>query len=216
MAPHLIRAQSAYKDRRIHSFYHTRTHTHMHTHTPHTHKHTHTMNTCITGDGLVKWHACTFSCNLPLALLAEWLHFWQNDWDLLHATAVTQGWNGYQNKSQHRKLTQEEKILPLLLQGLAPATFQSRVRHSNHWAIPTWDITQSKMAWRQMNDNECFSRPRRVRVQGPDVESKSVHMALAMITENGGSFIRVFCWTIPALRLLTPISLGLGDATCSE
>ena len=30
------------------------------------------------------------------------LHFWQNDPDLLCATAVTQGWNGYQNKSQHR------------------------------------------------------------------------------------------------------------------
>ena len=23
------------------------------------------------------------------------LHFWQNDWGLLCATAVTQGWNGY-------------------------------------------------------------------------------------------------------------------------
>ena len=33
------------------------------------------------------------------------LHFWQSDWDLLHATAVTQGWNGYWNKSQHIKLT---------------------------------------------------------------------------------------------------------------
>ena len=33
------------------------------------------------------------------------LHFWQNDWDLLRATAVTQGWNGYLNKykNQHRK-----------------------------------------------------------------------------------------------------------------
>ena len=26
------------------------------------------------------------------------LHFWQNDWDLLHATAVTWGWNRYRNK----------------------------------------------------------------------------------------------------------------------
>ena len=26
------------------------------------------------------------------------LHLWQNDRDLLRATAVTQGWNGYQNK----------------------------------------------------------------------------------------------------------------------
>ena len=23
------------------------------------------------------------------------LHFWQNDWGLLHATAVTRGWNGH-------------------------------------------------------------------------------------------------------------------------
>ena len=63
------------------------------------------------------------------------LHFWQNDWDLLRATAVTQGLNGYRNKSQHRKLTLEKKILPLLLQGFEPMTFQSWVRHSNHWAI---------------------------------------------------------------------------------
>ena len=60
------------------------------------------------------------------------LHFWQNDRDLLRATAVTRGWNGYRNKSQHRKLTQENKFLPPLLQGFEPATFQSRVRRSNH------------------------------------------------------------------------------------
>ena len=27
------------------------------------------------------------------------LCFWQNDWDLLHATVLTWGWNGYWNKS---------------------------------------------------------------------------------------------------------------------
>ena len=64
------------------------------------------------------------------------LHSWQNDQGLLHATVVTQGWNGYRNKSQHRKLTLEKKILPPLQQGFEPATFQSRVRRSNHWAIP--------------------------------------------------------------------------------
>ena len=64
------------------------------------------------------------------------LHFWQNDWDLLRATSVTWGWNGYQNKSQHRKSTMEKKILPLLLQGFKPATFQSQVQCSNHWAVP--------------------------------------------------------------------------------
>ena len=61
------------------------------------------------------------------------LHFWQNDQDLLRATAVTQGWNGYRNKSQHRKLTLEKKIL---LPGFEPTTFQSWVRRSNHLAIP--------------------------------------------------------------------------------
>ena len=64
------------------------------------------------------------------------LNFWQNDRDLLHATAVTRGWNGYRNKSQHRKSTLEKKILMPLLQGFEPATFRSRVRRSNHSAIP--------------------------------------------------------------------------------
>ena len=64
------------------------------------------------------------------------LHFSPNDRDLLRATAVTLGWNGYRNKSQHRKLTLEKKILPPLLQGFEPATFQSRVRRSNHRSIP--------------------------------------------------------------------------------
>ena len=64
------------------------------------------------------------------------LHFWQNDRDFLRATVVTRGWNGYRNKSQHRKSTLEKKILPPFQQGFEPATFQSRIRRSNHWAIP--------------------------------------------------------------------------------
>ena len=58
------------------------------------------------------------------------LHFWQNDRDFLRATVVTRGWNGYRNKSRHRKSTLEKKILPPLQQGFEPATFQSRVRHN--------------------------------------------------------------------------------------
>ena len=64
------------------------------------------------------------------------LHFWQNDRDFLRATVVTRGWNGYRNKSQHGKSTLEKKILPPFQQGFEPATFQSRVRCSNHRAIP--------------------------------------------------------------------------------
>ena len=55
------------------------------------------------------------------------LHFWQNDQDLLYATAVTWWWNEYRSKSQHRKLTLEKKILQLLLVGFEPVTFQSQV-----------------------------------------------------------------------------------------
>ena len=66
--------------------------------TPYNHAPCHVMQSNIR-----KMHAC-------LAVTRH-LHFWQNDRDLLRATAVTRGWNGYRNKSQHRKLTPEKKIL---------------------------------------------------------------------------------------------------------
>ena len=66
-------------------------------------------------------------------LAVTWhLHVWQNDRDLLLAPAVTRRWNGYRNKSQHRKSTLKKKILPPGLQGFEPTTFRSRVRRSNH------------------------------------------------------------------------------------
>ena len=65
-------------------------------------------------------HTCVFSCNLPL-------HFCQNNWDPSYATVVTWGWNRYWNKSQHRNLTLEWKILPPLLK---PVTIWSQVRYS--------------------------------------------------------------------------------------
>ena len=58
------------------------------------------------------------------------LYFWQNDRNLLRATAVTRGWNGYRSKNEHRKLTFENKFLPPILPGLEPETFRSRVRLS--------------------------------------------------------------------------------------
>ena len=91
--------------------------------TPYNHAPCHFMQSHIR-----KVHAC-------LAVTCH-LHFWQNDRDLLRATAVTRGWNGYRNKSQHRKSTLEKKILPPLQQGFEPVTFRSRVWRSNHWAIP--------------------------------------------------------------------------------
>ena len=46
------------------------------------------------------------------------LHFWQNDRDLLLATAVTRGWKSYRDQSQHRILTPEKRNVPLFLPGL--------------------------------------------------------------------------------------------------
>ena len=56
------------------------------------------------------------------------IHFRQNDRDLLRATAVTRGWNGYRNKSRHRKLTLKKNIRPALLRVLEPSRFWSRSR----------------------------------------------------------------------------------------
>ena len=76
---------------------------------------------------IVMVHAClVVNCHLQ---------FWQNGRVLLRATAVTRRWNWYRNKSQHRKLTLEKKIHTSLLLGIESATFRSRIRRSNHWAI---------------------------------------------------------------------------------
>ena len=53
---------------------------------------------------------CVFSCNLPQ-------HFWQNDWDLLRATAVIQGWNGYRNESA-QKVDRGEENSPATPAGI--------------------------------------------------------------------------------------------------
>ena len=75
-----------------------------------------------------------------VCLAVTWhLHFWQNDWDLVHATVVTQwlvswcfehskvtqGWNGYRNRCQCRMLTLEKKILLPLLPGCEPLSVPS-------------------------------------------------------------------------------------------
>ena len=83
-----------------------------------------TWNCCRLGASSVYTiQPCTVLLYVCLAITCH-LHFWQNDRDLLRAV------------TQNRKLTMEKKNLPPLLQGCEPATFQSRVRRSNHRAIP--------------------------------------------------------------------------------
>ena len=71
---------------------------------------------------------CMCRCNLPPALLAEWPGSFT-----CHCgnTGVEQT----SNKSQHKKLTLEKKILPLLLPSFKLATFQSRAWCSYQQAI---------------------------------------------------------------------------------
>ena len=71
-----------------------------------------------------------FRCNLPAALLAEWPGSF-----MCHCGNTGVEWTP--NKSQHRKLTLEKKILLPLLQDFKPITFRSQVRHSTNCAIPT-------------------------------------------------------------------------------
>ena len=56
------------------------------------------------------------------------LHFWQNDRGLLRATAVTRGWKGYRNNSQHRKLTLEKKISRRSCRNSNPRPFDHESR----------------------------------------------------------------------------------------
>ena len=57
---------------------------------------------------------------------------------------VTWGVEQTLNKSQHRKLTLEKKILPPLLPGFELTTFQSWVWHSNQQAILA---LTNKLSW---------------------------------------------------------------------
>ena len=52
------------------------------------------------------------------------LRFWQNDWDLLRATAITWGWKGYQNKSA-QKVDLEKKIFSCQDSNPGPSDHES-------------------------------------------------------------------------------------------
>ena len=76
-----------------------------------------------------------FSCNLTPAFSAQWQRSCR--W----YTAGTQEWSRYRNKSQHRKLILEKKILPSPLRRLKPTTFWSRVWYS------TTELSERQIVW---------------------------------------------------------------------
>ena len=88
----------------------------------------------------LRWvkNVCRFICYLPPAV-------WHDDWSRLRATTVTRGQNGYLCKSQHRKFTLEKNILPPLLPGIEPVTFQPATgpalsQQSYIPAQPFWEL----------------------------------------------------------------------------
>ena len=76
------------------------------------------------------------------------LHFWQDDRDLLRATAVTRGWNGYRNRSQHRKFTLENKLFLPFPQGFEPRPFnhESGALTTELAPAPWWGTTESRVS----------------------------------------------------------------------
>ena len=73
--------------------------------------------------------ACVFSCNLPPALLAEWPGSFTCHCGNTGLERIPE-WESAQ------KVDSGEENSPAAPAGLEPDTFRSRVRHSNHWAIP--------------------------------------------------------------------------------
>ena len=82
-----------------------------------------------------KVHACSaVTCHL---------HFWQNDRNILHGTAVTPGWNRYRNKSTE-SWPWRRRFSHWSCQDSNPQPFPSWVRHSNHWAIPSLNLVSPR------------------------------------------------------------------------
>ena len=109
----------------------------------------HTIQLCTSLRCHFIWsHNCRM--HVCLAVTCQ-LHFWQNDWDLLCATAETWGWNGYQTKSQHKKLTLKN-ILPPLLPRHKSKNFQSLVHHSTTepFLIPIIVTHEYKLLYHQL------------------------------------------------------------------
>ena len=88
-----------------------------------------------------KVHTClAVMCHLP---------FWQNDLDLLHATAVKGGGGGGwipKYESAQKIAPGDEHSSAWTMQGFKPLTFQSSVRHSNHWLTELSSLTTTTPA----------------------------------------------------------------------
>ena len=77
-----------------------------------------------------------FSVGCPTSWAIPAVPIWQNNRDLLRAIAVTRGWKGHRNKSQHRKLTLEKNNLQRSCRDSNPRPFEHGDTALYHGAIP--------------------------------------------------------------------------------
>ena len=104
---------------------------------------------------------CTFKHNLPPALLAEWRRPFT-------CHCGNERVERTPNKSQHRKLTLEKKILLPLPPRIEPATLRSRVLRSTHWTTPTlWCLCGMCTKREVFLSPVCFAMIGSVRLFGP-------------------------------------------------
>ena len=95
-------------------------------------------------------------CRMHVCLAVTcYLHLGQNDLDLLHATVVTHGWNGYWNKSAQKVYPWEEKF-PSTPARTQTWDFLIMSLLLYHWAIPTpeylW-MHQGRQVFRELSSH---------------------------------------------------------------
>ena len=72
------------------------------------------------------WWVPTLCLDSVVSLLQP-ADFWYNDWGILCDTMQTKGWKWYWNKSQHRELPLEKKILLPFLLGSNPQPLETHI-----------------------------------------------------------------------------------------
>ena len=116
---------------------------------------------------------CMFRCNLPPALLAEWLGSFT-----CHCSNTGVGQTP--NKSQHTKLTLDKKILPPLLPGFEFATFRLQVQRFNQQVTPA-PVPLFILSYRHV---QCYSTHWHLRSNLGDFNNRVCHVMKIIITES--------------------------------
>ena len=116
-------------------------------------------------------YCCRLGARSVYTIQGTGLHYWHNGLNFLRATAVTRGWNGFRNKSQHRKFTLEKiESLPAApartrtrdLSITSPALYSARSCPRSTWRLGSkaaqlfllllqgWQDGTSRLIWKHV------------------------------------------------------------------